>query len=145
MDTVRRAMEGGDTIFEEPVLDRHGMVQCHLGTGEPLMRRRFSPPNGRLALEYLARMDPARYGRQAAPWGGHTAAGPESVEQSEVVAGLAKRLAEVRAKQQEDRDRVLADGAVDGGAMPSGAATGGSQPHWASSTPTLVPGTPSSG
>ena len=67
MDTVQRAMLGGSTLVEEPVLDRHGKVQCHPGTGEPLMRRRFTKPDGRLALEYLARMDPARFGRRVSP------------------------------------------------------------------------------
>lgn len=106
IDTVQRSMLGGFVISEEPIVDVDGVIQCDPATGQPLWKRTFSQPDGRLALEYLARMDPARFGRHAPTRVELTGAdgGPVEVEHSVIVADLAQRV--VAAKEQRRQDQL---------------------------------------
>jgi hypothetical protein len=59
---IQRAMRGGEVIRQAPARDRQGRVL--LGAdGEPVYVNTYSAPDGRLALAFLARSSPEKWGR----------------------------------------------------------------------------------
>jgi Homeodomain-like domain len=117
VDVIQRSMRGGFVLSEEPIVNADGDVVCHPSTGEPLFKRSFAQPDGRLALEYLARARPQEWSRQQAaakvevsgPEGG-----PVQVEQQVVIASLAERVAAVVAAREADRELEAAEADGDG-------------------------------
>jgi transposase-like protein len=60
VEIVESVMQGGHLISEEPVVSPKGDIV--LGAdGEPLMKRRYTTPDGKLALNYLAATNPAQW------------------------------------------------------------------------------------
>lgn len=120
VQVVRKVMEGGYVIEEEPILDSSGGV-AYGPDGEPLMRRKFAPADGKVALEFLRRSAPERWAPrdQVALEVSGAGGGPIAVEQSVVVAGLAERLADLQAQRAleaaEDGDVVDGDVVEDDG------------------------------
>lgn len=83
VDVVQRAMFGGFVLEEEPALDGDGKV-ITTEDGEVVMRRKYAPPDGRLALAYLGRSHPEQWGQ-----------GATKVELSGSVGGLPVRPGDV--------------------------------------------------
>jgi transposase-like protein len=101
---VWSAMEGGHILSEEPILNVDGEPQRD-DRGEILYRRTFSAPDGRLAMTYLARSAPGRWGQNAVsrleisgPGGGPVESGPAPDQ----IDRMAARMAEVLAARQAD-------------------------------------------
>jgi hypothetical protein len=87
---VEKVMHGGYLVSEEETIGPDGTRT---------VRRTWGQPDGRLAMEYLARTAPERWGRQgvskveiSGPGGG-----PIFLEEGSMAASLARRWAEVRA------------------------------------------------
>lgn len=115
---IHRSMEGGFVISETPIQNANGDVQRD-DHGRILYSRTYSQPDGRLALAYLARSSPERWGQNAAkvelsgPGGS-----PVQVQQVGQIASLAQRLHEVAAARQADAEAEAlegedADGVID--------------------------------
>lgn len=103
---IQRAMRGGDIISEKPLQDLSGDV-LRDDNGEILYERTFTQPDGRLALNYLARTSPDMWGQNAPQRLELTGAngGPVSVSPAEgQISSLAVRLAEVAAARAADRE-----------------------------------------
>lgn len=116
IDVVQRSMVGGFVLSEKPLQDVNGDPVYDSNTGEVLYERTYSQPDGRLAMEYLARARPQEWGRNQAtkvemsgPEGG-----PVQVEQSVVIADLASRVASVVAAREQDRELEAAEVGSDG-------------------------------
>lgn len=108
--TVRRSMEGGHVLSEEPVLDLEGQP-VRDDSGEILYKRTYSAPDGKLALMYLERARPDEWARSApdrVEVSGPNGA-PVQVEQQVVIAGLAERVAAVAARRREDAELEAAE------------------------------------
>jgi transposase-like protein len=104
VDSIRRSIEGGMLVSEKPVVTKDGRLVRDDG-GQILFERTYSLPDGKLALEYLSRTAPNRYGRtpsvervEVTGEGG----GAIQVEATEVVQSLASRLAAITAERRED-------------------------------------------
>jgi Helix-turn-helix domain len=50
VDVIQRSMRGGFVLSEEPIVNADGDVVCHPGTREPLYKRSFAQPDGRLGV-----------------------------------------------------------------------------------------------
>jgi hypothetical protein len=99
--TVTNAMRGGAVVRETTRRHRDGSEETE---------RLYAPPDGRLALEYLARTAPARWGRRQAVEVSGPGGGPVEVEHgiSDDAAALAARVHANMARQREEEDRVVA-------------------------------------
>lgn len=110
---VHRAMAGGFLISEEPLQNAEGEL-LRDDAGEILYKRVWSQPDGRLALQYLARSAPRNWGQQAigielsGPGGAPLAAGGEQG----AIGKLAERLASVAAARRADRELEAAESGV---------------------------------
>ena len=62
VSVIRKSMEGGSVIEEKPVQDAEGKA-LRDDNGEILWRRKFTAPDGRLALAFLGRHAPKEWGR----------------------------------------------------------------------------------
>jgi hypothetical protein len=107
VSVIERSMEGGFVISERPLQNAEGEA-LYGPDGEVLYERTFTQPDGRLALNYLARSSPSAWGQNApqrveltGPGGGAVVAGAAGAD-VDVVARLALRIAEVKARQDED-------------------------------------------
>lgn len=113
VSTINRAMQGGQIISEEPIVDLNGEVQRD-DAGRILYKRTYTQPDGRLALAYLARSSPDRWGQNAAQRLELTGPGgsPVQVQGAQVghITALAERLHEVAAARQADRERDELEG-----------------------------------
>lgn len=109
VDVVFNAAEGGQLIEEEPALDGDGKAILD-NAGNPVMKRKWSTPDGRLALQYLAKAQPE-------DWAG----GPQRLEltgpgglplnpdgsaeggepDGDAINSLARRVAAIQARQAE--------------------------------------------
>jgi hypothetical protein len=106
VSVIERAMEGGLVISERPLQNAEGEA-LYGPDGEVLYERTFTQPDGRLALNYLARSSPSAWGQNApqrveltGPGGGAVVG--EAGADADVVARLALRIAAVKARQDED-------------------------------------------
>ena len=113
VSVIHRSMAGGFVISEEPVQNAEGDVQRD-EEGRILYKRTYTQPDGRLALAYLARSSPDRWGQNAQRVEVSGPGGvPVQVEQVGHIASLAERLHEVAAARAADADL---DAAEDGDA-----------------------------
>ena len=87
VEAVTLAMRGGSLVWERPVLTRRGAPVSD-EEGNLLYERKYAPPDGRLALLYLARAFRERWGS------GAVAAGADVAVPS--VSSPAPSLAEIR-------------------------------------------------
>lgn len=114
---VMKAMHGGFVTSERPVTDVNGDVQYD-PEGNVLYERTMTPPDGRLALQYLQRARPKDWSQQAANINAKVeVSGPDGapvqIEHTvQQVTDLTSRLMEVR--QQFEDEKALAAG-EDGG------------------------------
>jgi hypothetical protein len=111
VSVIERSMEGGFVISERPIQDSNGDVK-YGPDGEILWERTFTQPDGRLALNYLARSSPAMWGQQAAgsPGMGGTASGDAadaggSGLSDNQAAVLSQQLAAVVARRAQDAEQ----------------------------------------
>lgn len=120
VSVIERAMDGGFVISERPIQDSNGDVQ-YGPDGEVLYERSFTQPDGRLALNYLARSAPHMWGQHVATGalgdaaGGAAAGGAAGGGLGDDDASrLAQQLAEVqaRAREDEERDRLELEAGV---------------------------------
>jgi transposase-like protein len=99
---IHRSMEGGFVISETPLQDASGDA-LRDDNGNILYSRTFTQPDGRLALAFLARSWPEKWGQNAqrvelsGPGGS-----PVQVQQVGQISALAQRLHEVAAARQAD-------------------------------------------
>lgn len=118
VDIVMRAMHGGYVTSEEPIVDINGDVQYDSNTGEVLMKRTYTPPDGRLALAYLQRARPKDWSMAGANLNvKHEVSGPgggpiEVTHEHRQVASLAERLLEVREQFQQEERELGEDGDI---------------------------------
>lgn len=112
VSVVERAMEGGFVISRRPLQNANGDVQYDSNTGEVLYEETFTQPDGRLALSYLGRSSPSVWGQNpthkleiTAPGVGGMAGGPDGDLTDDQAAALARQLAAVQARMQEDREQ----------------------------------------
>lgn len=111
VSVIERSMEGGALISERPLQNSEGELVMDPVTGEPMYERTFTQPDGRLALNYLARSAPHMWGQNVATGalgdaaGGRVggAAGGDLSEDD--AARLSAQLAEVRRRREEDAER----------------------------------------
>jgi transposase-like protein len=109
VDVIQKSMKGGFVISETPIQDAEGNVQRD-DHGRILYSRTYTQPDGRLALAYLARSSPDRWGQNPAklelsgPAGGPIEVGAQPGH----ITALAERLHEVYAKREADRLRDAA-------------------------------------
>lgn len=111
VSVIERAMEGGFVVSERPIQDSNGDVK-YGPDGEILWERTFTQPDGRLALNYLARSSPAMWGQHAAGSpgmggtadGGAEAGGSGGLSENQA-AVLAEQLAAVTKRKLEDEER----------------------------------------
>lgn len=106
---IERSMEGGFVISEEPVQDAEGELK-YGPRGELLWKRTYTQPDGRLAMNYLARSSPSAWGQNAVQRVELTGAGSGAAGEGEGLSDdaavlLAEQLARVAARVQADRDR----------------------------------------
>jgi transposase-like protein len=104
VEAVTRTMEGGLLVKETPLVTREGRL-VRDDAGEVVYERQYSLPDGKLALEYLSRTSPSRFGRtpnvdrvEVTGEGG----GAVQLEATEVVTSLAQRLAAITAERSEE-------------------------------------------
>lgn len=103
---VTQQMAGGSLIHEKPLQNIQGELLFHPETGEPMMERTYSQPDGRLGLAYLGKIAPRDWGRdvqhiELTGAGG----GPVAVSTTEAeVVSLADRISGVIAARQADDD-----------------------------------------
>lgn len=122
VDVIRRDAVGGFITSEEPVVNGDGEVQYD-EDGNVLWKRTYTSPNGRLALEYLSRSAPDRWGRKdrvlvdtgdnlgltpIGPTADEGATGTEDPEAIERAMALASRLAITARERSEGVDEVQA-------------------------------------
>jgi hypothetical protein len=92
--TVVRAFSGGILISERPMTTRDG-VALRDEAGRIICQRRYTAPDGRLALAYLGRAFPDRWGPSAPAeethWSGE---GPGQAQEAHEIEGLARRVRE---------------------------------------------------
>ncbi len=107
MEVVQQAMRGRAGYQREPLRDKEGNVLCR-DDGEILCVRRYSQPDGRLALQYLARSAPDLWGPHATPTLGltgqldPTTKDESSADQISLLSGrLARVVAQRRAEDEE--------------------------------------------
>lgn len=107
VETINRAMKGGQIISERPMVDLAGEA-LRDEDGRILYERTFTQPDGRLALSYLARTAPDMWGPSAAkvevsgPQGG-----PVQVEAR--LGGLAERISSIAVERRKDAELEAAD------------------------------------
>jgi hypothetical protein len=99
---VTKVIEGGYLLEEEPALNGDGLP-IYDKDGEPLMRRKYAPPDGKLGMEYLRRSFPQRWapadeGRDETAAGGAAAGAPAAVSQ------IVDRLALFAARRSEEAE-----------------------------------------
>lgn len=100
VETINRAMKGGQVISERPMVDLAGEA-LRDDNGEILYERSFTQPDGRLALSYLARTAPDMWGPSAAKVEVTGAnGGPMQVEHR--LGGLADRISGIAAERRAD-------------------------------------------
>jgi hypothetical protein len=104
--TIHKVIEGGYVLEEEPVMTSDGLPVY--ADGELAYRRKYAPPDGKLALEYLARTRPDRYGRNPEVQVDISAPGTQ-VESGSLVGALADRLAAVVAERRREIEAVPED------------------------------------
>lgn len=113
VETIQRAMKGGQIISEKPLQNMEGEA-VRDDEGRILYERTFTQPDGRLALAYLGRTAPDMWGQNA-----HKVeltganGGPIAIEQQ--VTGLADRIAQVAAARMADRELEAGEGGDDEG------------------------------
>jgi hypothetical protein len=113
VDTIQRAMKGGQIISEKPLQNMDGEA-VRDDEGRILYERTFTQPDGRLALAYLGRTAPDMWGQNAQKLELTGAnGGPIAIEQQ--VAGLADRIAQVAAARMADRELEAAEADDDEG------------------------------
>ncbi len=120
VEIVQEAMRGGLVISEEPLRDKEGNV-LRIDEGEILCARRYSQPDGRLALQYLARSAPDLWGPHATPTLGLTGQlDPTTEDESSAdqISRLSGRLALVVAQRRAEDEEAEGDhgGGIDGAA-----------------------------
>jgi hypothetical protein len=123
VSVIERSMEGGALISERPLQNSEGELVMDPVSGEPMYERTFTQPDGRLALNYLARSAPHMWGQNVSTGalgdaaggvaGGGGAAGGGLSEDD--AARLSAQLAEVEARRREDaeRDRLELEAGVE--------------------------------
>lgn len=112
VQTVQKAMKGGQVISERPLQDSDGNA-VYGEDGRVLVERTYSQADGRLALSYLARMAPDMYGQNPTQVE-LTGAGGGPVQVEQHITGLAERLAAVAATRRADRELEAAEAAEEG-------------------------------
>lgn len=119
VSVIERAMDGGFVVSERPIQDSNGDVQ-YGPDGEVLYERTFTQPDGRLALNYLARSSPSMWGQNPTHkveihGAGAAAGGAGDGEMTDDQAvNLARQLATVaeRVREDEERDRLELEAGV---------------------------------
>jgi hypothetical protein len=122
VSVIERSMEGGALISERPLQNSEGELVMDPVSGEPMYERTFTQPDGRLALNYLARSAPHMWGQNVSTGalgdaaGGAAAGGSAGGGLSEDdAARLSAQLADVEARRREDaeRDRLELEAGVE--------------------------------
>lgn len=103
VQVIERSMHGGYVIEEEPVLDLDGQPVRN-DDGEILWKRKYAQPDGRLALQYLARSRPDSWGQNPTNRIELTGAdgGPVQVAAADHIGQLSQQLALVAAQRREE-------------------------------------------
>jgi transposase-like protein len=106
---IERSMEGGFVISERPLQNSDGDVQ-YGPDGQVLYERTYTQPDGRLALNYLARSSPSVWGqnptqRLEITGAGVGALGAGGDLDEDQAAALGRQLAAVAARRREDEER----------------------------------------
>lgn len=109
VSVIERSMEGGFVISERPIQDAAGELK-YGPDGEVLYERTYTQPDGRLALNYLARSSPSAWGQNptqrvelTGPGVAGAAGGTDLGEDQ--AAALHAQLARVRARVEEDAEQ----------------------------------------
>lgn len=111
VETVNRAMKGGDIISERPLVGLDGEA-LRDDSGRILYERTYTQPDGRLAMTYLARTAPDMWGQNAVQRVELTGAAGGAVQvELTHVEGLAQRIAAVAAERRADRELEAAEAA----------------------------------
>ena len=109
VETINRAMVGGQIISERPLVGLDGEA-LRDENGRVLHERTYTQPDGRLALAFLGRTAPDLWGPGAAKLEVTGAnGGPLQIEQQ--IGGLADRIAEIAAQRRADRELEAAEAA----------------------------------
>jgi hypothetical protein len=116
---IERAMEGGFVISERPIQDSDGDLK-YGPTGEVLYERTFTQPDGRLALNYLARSSPSVWGQNptqrveiSAPGvAGDGGQGGDLTEDQAVRLAAQLVAVEARRREDEEQDRLELEAGV---------------------------------
>lgn len=100
---IQRSMAGGFVLSEEPLIGADGDVLRN-DNGEILWKRTYSQPDGRLALAYLARISPDRWGQnpQRVEVSGPGGSAVQVQHQVGQIEALAERLHAVAAERRAD-------------------------------------------
>jgi transposase-like protein len=109
VDVIQKSMRGGQVTSERPMLNLAGEV-LRDDDGRILYERTFTAPDGRLAMNYLARSSPGAWGQNPTLSVELTGPGMAGSAESGEVSGdqvkdLARQLAVVRARKDEDSER----------------------------------------
>jgi transposase-like protein len=102
---VERVMSGGYLVSEEETIAKDGTRK---------VKRVYAPADGRLALEYLSRQSPERWGRHGVSRVELTGpdGGPAEVEESTVASALADRFTQVLAEREAEREQAALEAAA---------------------------------
>lgn len=105
VDVVFAAAEGGQLIEEEPALDGNGNAILD-NEGNPVMKRKWSQHDGRLALQYLAKAQPEDWANtpqrlELTGPNGTPLSGPDGEPDGDAINSLARRVAAIQARQAE--------------------------------------------
>ena len=106
VQVVERSMAGGFLISEKPVLDSEG-DPVRDEDGSLAYERVWTQPDGRLALQYLARSRPDVWGQnptQRVEITGPEDAGSAGVAPQGTVTALAARIAEIQQRNADEDD-----------------------------------------